>query len=315
MKVNRVHSYVHWQGGPGQGTPKHPTRKILESPPMYEFGSPIIGTYPAWYDPNYWYKGFEVHFNLRQQLNRLLISGRMILDVVFGTQDDFPTYVVFGASGFTAGFAILLLISQRLPFLLKDWAEEYVLLFPALLGISLYALVLILPRYVGPYFILFWLALFSSIKLANNPQNKKLVEIVCGVIASVMIVAISMNIVFHTYHSFRKTLNGEDRFIDGEIALHLKDMDVPSGTKVAIIGSGFDASYWARLARLKIVSEITKEDQEQFWLAKPELKNKVYEKFGETGAAFIMTSNPPSGADLEGWKQVGDTQHYMYLLK
>jgi hypothetical protein len=206
-------------------------------------------------------------------------------------------------------------MSQRLRFVVNDLAEEYVLLFPAVFGILLYAFVLIIPRYVGPYFILFWLALFSSIKLSDSPQNKKLVEVVCGVIASVMIIAISTSIVFDAYSSFRKVLNGEDRFVDSEIAFRLKEMSITPGTKVAIIGSGFDASYWARLARLKIVSEITKEDEELFWSARPELKHKVYEKFGETGAAFIMTSNPPAGADLDGWKEVRDTQHYIYFLK
>jgi hypothetical protein len=314
MKVNRIPTYVHWQGGPGQGKPKHPTRKIFDSPPVYEFGSPIIGTYPAWYDPNYWHEGVEVHFNLRQQLNRLLISGRMILDTLFGTHDSFPTYVVFGASSLTIGFLILLLISDRLRFFVKDLGQEYVLVLPALFGILLYALVLIQPRYVGAYFALFWLALFSSIKLADNLQNKKLVEVVCGVAASVMIIGISTTIVFNTYGSFRKAINGEDQFIHADVAIGLKDMGIPSGTKVGNIGYTFEA-YWARLARLKIVAEITEADQEQFWLAAPGVKREVYKKFAESDAAFIMTFNPPAYAVLDGWKEIGNTDHYIYILK
>ena len=38
---------VHWQGEPpGSGTPRHPTRKLLEDPAVFEFGDPVRGTYP-----------------------------------------------------------------------------------------------------------------------------------------------------------------------------------------------------------------------------------------------------------------------------
>jgi len=46
--------WPHWQGElPGNGTPKHPARKIFDEPTIYEFGTPVGGTYPMWYDPSY----------------------------------------------------------------------------------------------------------------------------------------------------------------------------------------------------------------------------------------------------------------------
>ena len=60
--VNGV-ARIHWQGLPlGSGTPKHPTRKIYSKPPIYEFASPIGGTYPPWYDPTYWREGIMPQF-------------------------------------------------------------------------------------------------------------------------------------------------------------------------------------------------------------------------------------------------------------
>ena len=61
--VNGTTRWIHWQGeGLGVGTPVHPTRKVFDRPAVYEFGSPVGGTYPPWYDPSYWYQGVEVHF-------------------------------------------------------------------------------------------------------------------------------------------------------------------------------------------------------------------------------------------------------------
>src|SRR5258707_7029828 len=47
--VNGVEPYVHWQGGPDScGVPTHPPRIINTDPTVYEFATPIAGTYPLW---------------------------------------------------------------------------------------------------------------------------------------------------------------------------------------------------------------------------------------------------------------------------
>lgn len=64
--------YIHWQGGPdGRGSPVHPTRMLLSKPPLFEFATPIKGTYPPWYDPSYWYEGIVPAFKLRNQLRAI----------------------------------------------------------------------------------------------------------------------------------------------------------------------------------------------------------------------------------------------------
>ena len=53
--VNRATRFVHWRGEPaGTGTPLHPSRKIFSDPDVFEFSSPVQGSYPPWYDPSYW---------------------------------------------------------------------------------------------------------------------------------------------------------------------------------------------------------------------------------------------------------------------
>src|SRR5205085_1387648 len=70
--VNRITPFTHWQGEPaGSGTPAHPTRQIFTAPNVYEFATPVAGTYPPWFDPTYWYAGVTPHFNLRQQAHAI----------------------------------------------------------------------------------------------------------------------------------------------------------------------------------------------------------------------------------------------------
>ena len=45
------------------------TRMLRAEPPVNEFGTPIQGTYPPWYDPSYWYEGVSNKFILRNQLS------------------------------------------------------------------------------------------------------------------------------------------------------------------------------------------------------------------------------------------------------
>src|SRR5207244_11393935 len=72
-----------WQGGtPGYGKPRHPTRLIYPTPPVYEFAGPIGGTYPMWTDPSYWYTGVRARFNWHQQghtvLKNLTVGRRQL---------------------------------------------------------------------------------------------------------------------------------------------------------------------------------------------------------------------------------------------
>jgi hypothetical protein len=51
--VNGV-PYYNWQGGPSDnGKPIHPTRQLSSNPAIFEFATPVGGTYPPWYDPIY----------------------------------------------------------------------------------------------------------------------------------------------------------------------------------------------------------------------------------------------------------------------
>jgi hypothetical protein len=49
----------------------HPVRRLLDRPSVVEFGEPIAGTYPLWYDPVYWHAGLKTHWRTKEQLDAM----------------------------------------------------------------------------------------------------------------------------------------------------------------------------------------------------------------------------------------------------
>ncbi|HUM68765.1 MAG TPA: glycosyltransferase family 39 protein, partial [Chloroflexota bacterium] len=90
--------FVHWQGEdpPVNGTPLHPTRQVLATPPVYEFATPIGGTYPVATDPVFWYEGAQTRLNVAAQIRLLLASGLFYLDLFARQQAVLVTAVLLG---------------------------------------------------------------------------------------------------------------------------------------------------------------------------------------------------------------------------
>src|SRR5207244_7668958 len=67
-EVNQIPKYRHWQGDPpGSGVPRHPTRKVFDSPNVYEFAQPLSASSAVCFVPSSCYDGIETRFNLRRQ--------------------------------------------------------------------------------------------------------------------------------------------------------------------------------------------------------------------------------------------------------
>jgi len=313
-KVNRVPQYTHWQGTPGFGKPEHPTRKIFEFPAIYEFGTPVGGTYPPWYDPTYWYDGVETHFNIRQQLARLVTSLRFYVDTFFHTEDKSSINSTFSADAFAVGYVILFLVSRRKYLALKDLFAQYPLIIPSLFGLVIYALVSVHPRYVAGYLVLLWLGIFSSIRLSDTKENRRTMEAVAVAVALVVVLGSSVTLIFDTYGDFRNSLSGKTDFVSADVAEGLQKMGIHPGSKVSNIGYSFEA-YWARLDRARIVSEIPNDDAITFWKANADVRNEVYKQFAETGASIVVTNHPPEWANLDGWNEIGHTKFFVHDLR
>ncbi len=138
--------YPHWQGDPEHGsTLAHPSRRIFFRPPIYEFGTPVPGSYPIGYDPSYWYEGVVPRFESAVQRGALLTNLAFYLRLFLLSQGVLVvTTFVFYAIG--PGH------SADVMDLLRRWG----LAFVAMVALALYSLVLVEGRYVGAFLPLLW---------------------------------------------------------------------------------------------------------------------------------------------------------------
>ena len=176
VHVNNIPG-AHWQGEQGDfagaGQPLHPTRKIFSQPPTFEFGSPIVGTYPAWTDPTYWYEGVRAPFNMRRAMSTELKLLRAESSLLLGAHGSI-----------VAGIFVMLYATGRKWLVLKDVSTYWFLILPSLATLAMYASIHIEPRYLAPFLVVFMLALFFAAHLPASEDSRRL----CSAVAMLILV-------------------------------------------------------------------------------------------------------------------------------
>lgn len=310
-------AYLHWRGKPpGTGTAAHPTRQIFDNPAVYEFKEPVRVTYAPWYDPSYWNEGLAGRFNPRGQLKVIGRGALRYYAVVINSPIGMAVLV---------SFLVLLINSDRT---FRQWVTEvriWSVLLPAIGAVGLYALVHVETRYIGPFVVISWLVLFSGISLRKGIASTRMVSSVVVAMAAACVVVVLAKSIVPAYSSVRDLIRGEDasgaaywRVADG-----LGRIGVQPGDQVGFIGYGFAAgSFWARLARVQIVADIgtgtefvPKRDVDKFWHAPDDVKRKVIEAFAGTGVKAIVANQIPLGHADPGWQRIGDSDHFVYVLR
>lgn len=294
VHVNKVSE--HWMSEPrDNGTPKHPMRKIFDSPAIYEFRTPIKATYPIHYDPSYWYEGVTPHFEVKQQLNALMANFRTYRSIVFSTCNISLTIsllILFWYTGCGRG--------------LRNIAAQWYLLVPAIAALSMYSLVHVESRYVGPFIVLLWLSIFSSVSFSHRQILNKLPTLVSITVATLVAIAMIISIA-------RDFVNRDDpvTHTNWQVAEGLRGRNIQPGDQVAFIGISYEA-YWARLAQVRIIAEAPEPDK--FWAADDSTKNQAILTFEKAGARAIVTRTLPVNITNDGWRKIEDTDYYVYLL-
>jgi hypothetical protein len=309
--VNGV-PHPHWQGEVlGAGIPTHPSRKIFDVPPIYEFGRPFGGTYPVAYDPAYWYEGVMPHFELRGQLNVFLLSMQYYFDLFFRQQ-----------AGLIACVLILyFLMRNRRPTNVEKILQASGLALLAIVALGMFALVHVQSRYIGAFVVLLWADVLAAVRLPASQDARRLLAFM-GVMMSAFVF---INIAAFNFEGLRD-LAGFGKVNEttsspragrpswpGAVAEELQRLGIRPGDKVAVIGYAFDSS-WARLARVQIVAEMFDWQAEAFWLGASSLHSKVLLALTQTGAKAIVAERVPSSVSPTNWHRVGDSSCYIYIL-
>jgi hypothetical protein len=303
-------SLRHWQGiwPPGIGMPQHATRKIYEVPTVYEFGSPIAGTYPPWYDPSYWNEGMSPPVDFRKELSVFFANVHTYLDLFINNSQ----------AGLITGFFILFFASGRGWFFIRDLANQWALLIPAFAAFFMYSLVHVYARFIGAFVVLLWSGVVSGVRLTSSRDSMRLATSVSFAMVTLLMMSVAVATAPKVYATTYELIRGVDpsAHVQWQVAEGLSRVGVQPGDKVAILGQGTFSfgAYWARLARVKIVAEVFTEDVDKFLAAGTSVRSQVIESFAKAGAKAVVAFKIPSDLAKDGWEKIENTDYFAYRL-
>jgi hypothetical protein len=291
----------HSQSSSSPVDPLRRTRKLLGWPAVYEFSTPVAGTFPVWYDPAYWCAGIDTHLHPARVIvtfakNMVHYAGDMLVDTGFLT-------------------AVLLLL-----FLLSDQVREawrrlmgfWPVLVPAVAVILMYAMVVLETRYFSGVTAVVWGAVAASTGIAREEWRTRVFRAACLALGGLLVCTALWTL------SAGHAKNGQSAK-QVAVAERLRSMGMKPGDRVALIGNGFHELSWARLERVKIVAEVpeetaTDDSAAAFWSSAPQGERTVLDLLKTTGATAVIADAPPAVLP-PGWLRVGDTGHAVYFFQ
>ena len=305
--VNGITRY-HWQGGAGSnGAPLHPTRQLSDSPQVYEFATPVYGTYPPWYDPTYWNEGASVQYRPADFLRAAITNARIYFYLFHHRQTPL-----------ICGFLILFLLIPKREFLKKLSSIGALVAF-SIFPFAMYLMVVVDVRYIGAFVTLLWTVLFAAAVWSARDLSPRIVSVICGATAAMMVIE-ALLVAVPT-----PPLNGGQdrdapppfRNAQQQIALCLEKSGIRPGDSAAIIG--YDLPYdWARLARVRIVAQIFPSGglyDAQSEISRAAEWGRARDILSKTAARFVISPAIPGIVDQPGWERVGATQAFIYRLR
>jgi len=298
---------IEWGGQTQEGeTLVHPPRQLSETPPIYEFAAPVPGTFPLWFGSSYWLEG-KFPFSRVGQLRILRESYRTYWDIL-DHQKEFLVLLL-----------VLLLLQGTFPGYFKSFLAHWMLWLPAIAALGMYATVHVEPRYIAAFLVLFWISLFAALRFTKNDAVQMFVFL--AVLATVLTTGLGLvHGAITEFHAIVRAAPSEQV----EVAAGLRKLGIMEGQSLATIGIPRDSFYWARLAHVRVISEIPTPNVNQYWFASPGEQEKIRSLFAQTGAVAIVTDTMPTEVvypqtniplTLPGWQHIGDTSYFLFPLR
>jgi 4-amino-4-deoxy-L-arabinose transferase-like glycosyltransferase len=290
-----------WKPAPGEGTPAHPMRDLLASPHVFEFRAPFRGSYPLWDDPSYWYEGAKVPIHLRQQV-------RTILNALNG----YPHVVELQAALLVGALFLILAAGARAKQVLKSWY----LIFPAVTALALYAIShgLVQNRYTGPFLPLLWAGLFAELYLLHLKENSRMLAPLSLAMAIILSLPLAVDLSYNLKQTARN-VHARTFFYhyDADVADYLQKAGLHPGASLGYLQAPEDGTnkYWARLAKMTIVADMSFQDVPAYWEADSTTQAKVFAAFHDAGVQAIVAYKAPARARSAGWQKVGSSDYYV----
>jgi hypothetical protein len=290
----------NWQGEtPGSGTPAHPTRQLVKSPPVFEFASPIPATYPPWADPSYWNEGLQWHFRIRPQMEVLAANFASEIRLLLREQP-----------GVVIALIVLASFSGRVWF--AGVRDLWPLIALPAAAFAIYLPVHVEDRFLGGFVVVLFLTLLAAVHL--GPADLRSARYVAIAVFITMVLGTAdVTLRYATGHLAIPGSGPNSSWQHVVTAEQLQRMGARPGDRVAVIGDGTGA-YWARLAKLRIVAEVmgANHGSTQFWESPEDVKESVYAAFASAGASLAVASCPAHAAN--GWQTISGTDYCVLPL-
>jgi hypothetical protein len=300
--VNGSAGNRHWQGEHhGAGEPLHPTRKLHSDPAVFEFASPIPGTYSPWYDPSYWNEGLQITFDLKKQLDVFVYHLRQYFSTMYGIV-RVPIFVL-----------ILFVVCSRYP---SRFPRKFLALWPIVLpsvaAFVLYALVHVELRFLGAFALIILTSAFAS----AEPEGGYLAKRVLAIGLVLLLLVGPLNTAYlrgELTGDVSAIVNGNTTFDPyGGISEGLLAMGVRPGDTIAVIGANSSAAVWARRARAKIVAEIPSYESKQYWELDGDSRRQVLKLFSVLSVSAVVARRAPAVLPQEeGWMRIPNSDLYI----
>jgi hypothetical protein len=299
------------------GSPVHPTRQILAHPAIYEFAYPVVGTYPVWYDPSYWYDGLRISFLMRRQLFKVLDSGRDYYSILFPVR----ARSVLCEGHFTRLWSTLLLLvgvamclsNHRKRKKMGDFAAVAYLLVPVIAAGGMYALVHVEARYIAPFVVLGYITVFVAVVGEDMTASRR---------ATLWVAVVTLCLILGVFAGVavlqrKNSVTGRrDRY--WEVAAEIERMGIRRNELIASVRPSNHANVlWGRLARVRIVAEVfppSAKDYE-FWRDTVESRKNVLDVFRRAGARAVVDDRVPDWAVAEGWRKIAGSEYGIVFLR
>jgi 4-amino-4-deoxy-L-arabinose transferase-like glycosyltransferase len=302
--VNGV-PYYHWQGGPpDNGRPLHPTRQLATAPAIFEFATPIVATYPPWYDPIYWSEGAHIAYRpadfARAIVRQLRFYGYLL------NHRQLP--LVFA-------LLTLFLLAPNKHNIVAHLRPVWPVLVFALAPFLMYAPISAEARYLAPFFVLLWTTLAIGLLKSVDTLSTR-APIAIAAVASLLMLAESFAAAIPTAPIDSPQPPGVTARLDYEIARDLEHLGLKSGDEVAIVTGPILSDnvpyYWARLTGARIGIEVSfsrggaRQREAEWWKAESVLaSNRV---------AFVVSPAIAGVSDQPGWRELGHAGVFAYPL-
>jgi len=295
--VNGLVDVPHWHGEiAGAGAPLHPTRRISDDPPVDEFATPVAGTYPPWYDPTYWNEGVVPHFEAHGQLKILLQSASEYFRLISAQRS------------IIVGFLVLLFFASDRRSFLRSLHSLWTVWLPALATFCLYSLVHVETRFFGAAVVITWCCIFGSIVLPQSEYSLRVWR------AVFLAVALMLGVTIFKEAAGSLVSSSRTNNLPWQVATELKKYGLQPGERVAVLGHDTSSDYWAHLAQVRIVADLSKESISTFWDASDATRARIIDSLAHTGASFVVTRFRPPASQISGWHTLGATGYYALPL-